>query len=726
MGYLRLSLRLLALFTVVLAGVGSILGSGSGNDNVDLPFAIDEVFVVIEDDSVDISLEFLGFLRFGSPVNDLGTEPTIITLGDATNGTVVLDGTVVTYTPDPDYIGMDAFEYTITDSNENSDTGTITLLVGVPLLSPQRVLVDSDNNRVLVTDDLLKAVVALDLDTGVASYVSVSNDGQANPFKIPAGLALDTAGNRILVADIGLRAIVAVNPDTGTRTILSDAITPDALNTFVSPHRLAVDEGNGRVLVIDGGQDAVIAVDLTTGARTIFSSPDVPDDVNAFVTPTEIVIEAGRSRALVSDATFADVLAVDLDTGARTIVSNAGLAAPAGLTLDADNDDALIIDPGLNFLIDMRLGDGFLDVVSPPNFSSQSDLPFQFPEGVSLDAANNRALVTDVEAGRLLDVNLVDDGNNLNAPDIGERRLFPDAIPAAEVNALLSPLGIATDAAADRVLVVDSLLQAVVAVDGQTGARTILSDPETPDDVNVLSGPVSIEVDTGNNQALVVDQTLISITAVDLSTGARIILSDNTTPDETLPFTTPVDVVIDTVVGGRALVTDVSAATLFAVDLATGERSVVFDNDTDPDIDLIAPERLVVDAANNRALIIDSGRQGIVAVDLIGDNHEVLSDAEVPADQDVFFANPTGLTLDEINNRVLVSDATIRAVVAVDLTDGTRTVLSSFTEGNGATLLAPADMSEGLDGVSVTVLDNSIRGLIEVDTGNGGRSVLSR
>jgi len=56
-----------------------------------------------------------------------------VTLG--THGSVVNNGTDVTYTPDPGFSGDDTFTYTVADGNGGSDTATVNVSVSVPIVA---------------------------------------------------------------------------------------------------------------------------------------------------------------------------------------------------------------------------------------------------------------------------------------------------------------------------------------------------------------------------------------------------------------------------------------------------------------------------------------------------------------------------------------------------------------------------------------------------------------
>ena len=77
----------------------------------------------------------------GTPVtvnvlaNDTGTQLTVAQVTTPANGSAVISGNAVTYTPNANFAGTDSFTYTIIDSVQQTDTATVTVTVTPPGLN---------------------------------------------------------------------------------------------------------------------------------------------------------------------------------------------------------------------------------------------------------------------------------------------------------------------------------------------------------------------------------------------------------------------------------------------------------------------------------------------------------------------------------------------------------------------------------------------------------------
>ena len=103
----------------------------------DPPVADDDTGTTDEDTPVTIDV-----LSNDSDVD--GDSLSVVGTTDPSNGSIVDhgDGTV-TYTPDPNFHGIDSFTYTISDGNGGTDTATVTITVD-PVNDDPDAVNDSD------------------------------------------------------------------------------------------------------------------------------------------------------------------------------------------------------------------------------------------------------------------------------------------------------------------------------------------------------------------------------------------------------------------------------------------------------------------------------------------------------------------------------------------------------------------------------------------------------
>ena len=722
---------------VLLVACGGGSGSGSSSDNMAPAAEITFPPALSLTDSTEVTVT--------GTASDDDSEITVLRVNgfDATSS----DGFSTWQVLVPLSSGDNILQVETSDiaKNSNMNAAQATIKHSISLKMPLAIAVDSANNRAFVTDSEMDAVAIVDLSSGIPTVLSdTSTPNGDNPLSNPGSIVLDSANDRLLVIDTDLASIIAVDINSGARTVFSDATTPDGVNPFGLPANLVLDSVNNRVLVTDAGLLSIIAVDLSSGARSIFSDATTPDAINPFAAPRSLVLERIKNRVLVTDSTLDSVIAVDLSNGQRTILSNATipdasnpLDVPLAITLDSANNRALVTDFGLHAAIAVDLTTGARTILSDPT-TPDSVLLLIFPASIALDSANNRALVADF--------NLFSGGNEavIVAVDLtnGARSLLSARTPGPD-KPLSRPTNIVLDKTNNRALVVDTALDALFSIDLTDGARSILSDGTTPNAVNLFDNPLGIVLDKDNNRALVSDfdtaSSLGRLFAVDLVTGARTVFSDATTPNADNFLVSPVNFVLDAA-NNRFLVLDSGRDALLAVDTMTGSRTILSD-DSIPDSSnqLNDPRDLVLDSTNNRVLVVDvnvglEAYGAVIAIDLTTGARSILSLSNVPTggipDGNNPFDNPTGITLDSPNNRALVVDTALNAIIAVDLSSGARNIVSDATTPNAAN---PLNAPTGLildTSINRFLVINSVSGtsgeILEINPDSGERVVFSK
>lgn len=132
-----------------------------------------------------IALDDTGTTNRNQPVdievagNDSGTDFSVTDVGTPTNGTVQANGSTVTYTPNRDFVGSDAFTYTITDVDGQTATATVTVTVNAANQNP---IANDDTGETAKETPVVIDVLANDTDADDDALTIVSVDPAVTEF----------------------------------------------------------------------------------------------------------------------------------------------------------------------------------------------------------------------------------------------------------------------------------------------------------------------------------------------------------------------------------------------------------------------------------------------------------------------------------------------------------------------------------------------------------------
>ncbi len=149
----------------------------------DAPVAVNDVSSTNKDTPVDIDV----LANDSDPENDLLTVTEVI----QGLGTVVIVRNQVTYTPMPDWNGVDSFTYTVDDGQGGTDTATVTVLVGIrpPVFDPIGDKTTEEGGLLeftLTASDPDPATVLTYTAEGMPAWMSL--DGSTGAFQATPGL----------------------------------------------------------------------------------------------------------------------------------------------------------------------------------------------------------------------------------------------------------------------------------------------------------------------------------------------------------------------------------------------------------------------------------------------------------------------------------------------------------------------------------------------------------
>ncbi|MEZ5472897.1 MAG: Ig-like domain-containing protein [Marinicella sp.] len=174
----------------------------------------------------------------------------------ATNGTVVNNGSVVTYTPNQGFVGTDTFTYTISDGEGGSDTATVTITVNnvAPIANDDYVETTAGQN---VTINVLDNDSDPDGEPSELTLVSVTPNGNIGAISQPDGTV----------------EIVLLGSFTGSYSLtytVSDADGATATATIF----VTVNEANEAPIAIDDAYATALGHSRTVNVMANDSDPD--------------------------------------------------------------------------------------------------------------------------------------------------------------------------------------------------------------------------------------------------------------------------------------------------------------------------------------------------------------------------------------------------------------------------------------------------------------------
>jgi hypothetical protein len=254
----------------------------------DDPVADGETVTTLEDSSVAVSV------LIGDTDVD-GDTLQVVDATDGANGTVTIgsSGFRVTYHPDAEYNGLDAFTYTVSDGQGGTDTASVTVTVD-PVNDAPSLTLDSG------------PTVDEDFSNAAQGFVSLPQfaDGDPGPPDENGTQAVD-----FVVDEFSNPSLFASGPDINPNGTLRFKLAPNANGTStVTAH--AVDDGG----TADGGIDESPAQQFTITVTPVNDTPDAVDDgtpspvqILENVGPTEVdvlsndsTVDAGESLEIVS------------------------------------------------------------------------------------------------------------------------------------------------------------------------------------------------------------------------------------------------------------------------------------------------------------------------------------------------------------------------------------------------------------------------------------------
>jgi VCBS repeat-containing protein len=170
-------------FTYTIQDLGGLTDTATVTisvDNVnDAPTAVDDSYTINEDNSSALTV-----LDNDSDI-DVGDSLSLSAVSSPVNGTAVLSGTTILYTPAPDFFGSDTFTYTIQDLGGLMDTATVSVTIEAVNDAPTAV----DDSYTVSEDSSDNAFTVLDNDSDIDVGDSLNISDVSSPVNGTAVLS---------------------------------------------------------------------------------------------------------------------------------------------------------------------------------------------------------------------------------------------------------------------------------------------------------------------------------------------------------------------------------------------------------------------------------------------------------------------------------------------------------------------------------------------------------
>lgn len=619
--------------------------------------------------------------------------------------------------------GDNSLDVVVTDSDGEFTRTTLNINAQeVQLIAPGTTAVDSERNRAIVVDAGLGALVVIDLSNGELSRFPIDFIGSALPgsaaatdfFSLAAGAELDATGDRLfIVEDIGAgNNLLVVDLE-------NDSISRLPVRVPLGAEQFVVDSANNRLLVLDVLARAITAVDLNTFAVSVISDAAVGSGPG-FNMPLRLALDTGGNQLIVYDSGLRGFITVDLDNGNRALLATLPTAITdprAVQSLEVDAAGNRLLASSSTSLLAINLANGNiglfsgLDVITPSAMIVGAGPALSEAGAISFDSANNRILLAD-SSGRIVAIDPAS-GNRIQLAGNIDRLIASERY-----------VKVVYDESNDRFVLFSAERGSDILLikDMSSGTRSTVTIDQSSIAINVTE----FAVDFLNNTAYFFTRSGDGIAALNLASGALTLVSDNTNIGNGIAFERPVALVLDPA-RNRLLYTDASYTSpgVRAIDLASGDRTVFFDEH------MGSPSAIVIDAPNNRVLVVDKRIQALFNINLeSGEGDCILVDTGNGSA--LAYAS---ITVDSARDIAYIVSIKSEALISVNLRDSTTAVVAAVDDngiyraggnlvGNGLGFIFPTSIAWDNANQRLLVTDPAVKALTAVEPISGDRIIL--
>ena len=670
---------------------------GGANDP---PVATDDTVTTAEDTAATIPAATL----LANDTDAEGQTLTVTAVAGATNGTVALAGTTVTFTPTADFSGAATFTYTVSDGAD-TDTGTVT--VTVTPVNDGPVAVADTATTAEDTVATIPAATLLANDSDVESTPTVTAvSGATNGTVALAGTTVTftpaanfngAAGFDYTISDGTLtataRVTVTVTPVNDGPVAVADAVTTaeDTAAVIAAATLLTNDTD------VDGPSLTITAVTGATGGTVALAGTTVT------FTPTANTSGTGGFDYTISDGTLtstarvtvtvtpvndAPVAVADTVTTAEDTVAT--IAAATLLANDSDPDGTPTITAVSNATSGtVSLAGTTITFTPAANFSGAAGFDYTISDGTLTATAHVTVTVTPVNDAPVAVADTVTTAEDTVATIAAATLLANDSDP---------------DGTTPTISAVSNATGGTVSLAGTTITFTPTAnfsgtagfDYTITDGTLTATAHVTVSVTAANDAPVATDDTVTTAEDTVATIAAATLLANDSDPDGTTPTISAVSAATN---GTVAL----AGTTITFTPTADFSGTAGFDYTiTDGTLTATAHVTVTVTPVNDGPVAVDdftSTNQDTPAI--IPDASLLANDTDVdgPALTVSAVSNPTNGTVTHVGTTVTFTPTTgFTGTAGFDytITDGTLTSTAHVTVSVGNVNDAPVAVADAV------------------------------
>lgn len=402
-----------------------------------------------------------------------------------------------------------------------------------------------------------------------------------------------------------------------------------------------------------------------------------------------------RRRILLLHDTSPFLRALDPRLGRCTALEQQG--APGGiyrdLTVDAANNRAFVLAGDLVWEYSFVSGNYF-----PHTCTNGQRLA---PAALVFDPLSSKIFVLERESRAIVALDpATDQCSTLSS------------VSAGSGPQLTSPSNLTVSA--DGIWAVDPYASTLTRIDRMTGERAHSSAPERVASGPAIAIPSDVEYSEARDEILILSRRTAELIGVDPRTGERRLAASLTDREgRPIGFVEHFAVAPSGDLAAFTFSSTISVfrRTLMTVDLINGERAVAAVT-TDNIIPFIDSPRALTIGPDGYMYVVDTGRVAILKVGLL--THERFDVTATLRGGGPPMKSPVDVEYDVANERLLVLDAGLRAILSVDLEDGQREIIATLPDDFPGTALTSFEVSR--DGRKIYFTNAYYLGELEVET----------